>query len=247
MPVTNSSPNVDNYIVGRGKGFWKDAAATAFRDFGNLTEFAVTVEAERLSHYSRRSGIRQRDRSVVVEQRVMLSFTFEEWTAENLAIVLMGTASSAAVSLSTTASTTSGSPTITTLASTANLVKGRRYQISGAGIPSGTTVVFDGATGGTMDKNATATGALVAVTITGAISLDIASAADVKGAFRFQGTNAVGAPCTYEFNDVSLTPDGALSIITDEWGSATLTGECSTDDFDKFGQLYWNVASGNTV
>jgi hypothetical protein len=63
-----------------------------------------------------------------------------------------------------TANTTSGSPTLTSVPSTAGLTPG--YPISGAGIPSGATIVSLGATTITISANATATATGVTISYT---------------------------------------------------------------------------------
>lgn len=245
MAVTNTSPNTDNYFIGKGIVYGMFGADIAFRDLGNIPEFEITLTTDKLDHFSSREGTKKKDRSIVREQSGTVRMVLEELTAENLALALMGDPSSAAVSLTTTGDTTNADAALAGLASVANLVEGRRYAIAGTGIPVGTTFVFDGDAGGEMDHNATATGADVAVVITGGISLDIFSLTEITGKIRFVGTNAIGAKCTYDLNNVSLTPSNSFNPISDEWGNFEVTGEILVDEFGKFGQVYWNTnASG---
>lgn len=65
----------------------------AFRDLGNVPEFEFTPEIERLDHFSSRTGIRSKDKSVVLEKGGTLRIVMEELTADNLALALMGAVS----------------------------------------------------------------------------------------------------------------------------------------------------------
>ncbi len=65
----------------------------AFRDLGNVPEFEFTPEIERLDHFSSRSGIKTKDKSVVLEKSGTLRIVMDELTAENLALSLMGAVS----------------------------------------------------------------------------------------------------------------------------------------------------------
>ena len=65
----------------------------AFRDLGNVPEFEFTPEVERLDHFSSRTGIKTKDRSVVIESSGTLRIVMEELTAENLALAVLGTVS----------------------------------------------------------------------------------------------------------------------------------------------------------
>ncbi len=62
----------------------------AFRDLGNVPEFEFTPEIDRLEHFSSRSGIKTKDKDVVLEKSGTLRIVMEELTADNLALSLMG-------------------------------------------------------------------------------------------------------------------------------------------------------------
>lgn len=246
MAVSNTSPNTDNYFIGKGIVYWQNDGETTWRDLGNVPEFEVSLNIDKLDHFSSREGTRKKDKSVIREQGGTVRMVLEELTASNLAMALMGTETAAVVNLSTTGDISTGSNIVTGLAATTNLVDGRRYAVAATGIPAGATGTFDTSDDSlTLDMDATATTADVALTITGAISLDIFSLSEKKGKIRFVGTNDVGAKATYDLNNVSLTPSSSFNPISDEWGNFEVTGEILVDDFGKFGQVYWNTgASG---
>lgn len=92
MPISLESPNVDNYAIGKGICSVKLISPTVdadFVDIGNVPEFEFTPTIERLDHFSSRGGVREKDRSVVVEKGGTLRMVMEEWTARNLAMALM--------------------------------------------------------------------------------------------------------------------------------------------------------------
>lgn len=90
MAPTNSSPNTENYYVGKGIVYVKLPGDADWVDVGNVPEFEYTPEIERLDHFSSRAGVRAKDRSIVLEKSATLRVVFEEWTARNLALALMG-------------------------------------------------------------------------------------------------------------------------------------------------------------
>ena len=91
------SPNIGNYLVGRGIGYVQLIPPSlnpdaAYVDVGNITEFTFQVKPTRLEHYSSRVGVRKKDLVVVTEVAASLTMIMEEFTARNLAIAVLGTA-----------------------------------------------------------------------------------------------------------------------------------------------------------
>ena len=87
MPV---SPSTDNYYVGKGKISFKADGAGAFRDVGNVTELETTPNLTTLEHFSSREGVKKKDKEVVTEKKLTVRLVMDEWTAENLAMALLG-------------------------------------------------------------------------------------------------------------------------------------------------------------
>lgn len=84
-----ASPNALNYFIGKGTLSWTPDGGAA-RDLGNVPEFEVTPEIETLDHFSSRSGIRSKDRSVVIQTGGTARIVLDEITPENLVMLLMG-------------------------------------------------------------------------------------------------------------------------------------------------------------
>jgi hypothetical protein len=90
MAPTLTSPNVDNYTVGKGIVSIKGAADAVYVDIGNVPEFELTPNVTKLDHFSSRAGIRSKDKSVVTEKSATLRMIMEEFTARNLELALLG-------------------------------------------------------------------------------------------------------------------------------------------------------------
>jgi hypothetical protein len=87
MPV---SPSTDNYYVGKGKISFKPTGASTFRDLGNVTELETTPNLTTLEHFSSREGVKKKDKEVVTEKKLTVRLVMDEWTADNLAMALLG-------------------------------------------------------------------------------------------------------------------------------------------------------------
>lgn len=87
MPV---SPSTDNYYVGKGKISFKAAGALTFRDLGNVSSLETAPNITTLEHFSSREGVKKKDMEVVTEKKMTVTLVMDEWTADNLAIMLLG-------------------------------------------------------------------------------------------------------------------------------------------------------------
>lgn len=89
-----ASPNVLNYTIGKGVVYFRKTGLSDFRHLGNCPEFEFTPEIEKLDHFSSQSGVRSKDRTVVLEKKGTLRIVMEEITPENLALAILGEVSS---------------------------------------------------------------------------------------------------------------------------------------------------------
>lgn len=88
--MSYTSPDIRNYYIGKGVVSFKADGESQFRDLGNVPVFEFTPNLEKLDHFSSREGVKSKDRSVVISKSGTIKMTMEEWTAENLAMALMG-------------------------------------------------------------------------------------------------------------------------------------------------------------
>jgi hypothetical protein len=89
--MTVASPSITNYVIGKGNFFIKSSTDTVRRHIGNCPEFELTPELEKLEHFSSMEGVRERDKSIVIEKKATLRIVLEEWTPENQTLALLGT------------------------------------------------------------------------------------------------------------------------------------------------------------
>lgn len=87
---TLTSPNINNYMVGKGIAYVKLSTDNDYVDIGNCPEFELTPTVEVLDHFSSRAGVRSKDHSVAQEKSATLRIVMEEFTARNLALMLLG-------------------------------------------------------------------------------------------------------------------------------------------------------------
>jgi hypothetical protein len=104
MPAPGPSPNIGNYVVGRGIGYIKLIPPSlspdaAYVDCGNITEFTFQVKPTRLEHFSSRVGVRKKDLVVVTELAASLTMVLEEFTARNLGFASLGISGAGNVSI----------------------------------------------------------------------------------------------------------------------------------------------------
>ena len=92
MVASLTSPNTDNYYVGKGKVYIKLTTDGDYVDIGNVPEFEFTPAVEKLEHFSSRAGVKSKDKSIVQSKSATLRMVMEEWTARNLALALLGVA-----------------------------------------------------------------------------------------------------------------------------------------------------------
>ena len=95
-----TSPATDNYTIGKAKLYFTQAtpSVVAERALGNAPEVEFTPATETLDHFSSMAGVRSKDKSVVIEKSAELRMVLDEITAQNLQMLMVGGAVSAAAS-----------------------------------------------------------------------------------------------------------------------------------------------------
>jgi hypothetical protein len=84
------SPLVDMYYIGKGIVSIQLEADIAYRDIGNVPTFEFTPDITTLPHYSSRYGVRAKDLEVITEKNASVHIVMDEFTYDNLMLVLMG-------------------------------------------------------------------------------------------------------------------------------------------------------------
>ena len=85
-----ASPSTDNYYVGKGKISFKAVGELVFRDIGNVSSLETAPNITTLEHFSSREGVKKKDKEVVTEKKMTVTMVMDEWTAENLSMMLLG-------------------------------------------------------------------------------------------------------------------------------------------------------------
>ena len=85
-----TSPNVQNYHIGKGIVSFKEAGETTYRDLGNAPSFVYTPNTEKKEHFSSREGIMTKDFTAITQVSATVKMTLDEITGENLAYFALG-------------------------------------------------------------------------------------------------------------------------------------------------------------
>lgn len=105
--MPGQSPSTALYTLGKGIlsiAEWVGITPPdpgSFVDVGNSPRFEVTVTEEKLDHFSSRSGVRLKDKTVTLEIGYTVDFDLDEVSLKNLAMFLRGTISGAVISAAT--------------------------------------------------------------------------------------------------------------------------------------------------
>jgi hypothetical protein len=175
------SPSTDNYALGKGVlkiGEWTGTTPPSYpagyTDVGNCPEFTVEITEEVLDHYSSRSGIKVKDKTVTLQTGYTLKFKLDEISVENLKMFLRATLSGQNILLAN-------------------------------------------------------------------------QALNAEFALAFQADNPVGPNELFQFWRCKLRPDGAFSLIGDEWQTLGFTGEGLADAAGHASSPYFTVTFATTT
>jgi hypothetical protein len=82
--------STENYYVGKAIITWQGTNESDARDIGNVPECEFSFNINKLDHFSSRTGVKSKDKSVVIEKSATVRLVLEEITAENMALALGG-------------------------------------------------------------------------------------------------------------------------------------------------------------
>lgn len=240
MAVSDSTPNTANIAKGSGIAYFMATGETTYRDLGYCEMVSANPTVSSTDKMAARGGARRKILTFSDQQELEFDVTLMEITPSNLALKLAGT-KVAAVSLSTTGTTATGSKTVSALGAVTNLVVGRRYSVAGTGIVAGTKGWYAGGSVLTLDTAATATGTGVALTITAPVAFGFGDIKQVTGAFKYVGDNSQGAKIEMEALNCIVTPNGNLELLnsgSDNTMELGLTVKVNEDIYGGLAQIY---------
>ena len=90
IPQAGTSPNIENYYIGKGTLEFSDDSGATWRFIGNVTTFEFTPTLTKLDHFSSQQGVKTKDRTVNVEKGATERIVAEEWTIENVQLAFLG-------------------------------------------------------------------------------------------------------------------------------------------------------------
>lgn len=235
----------DNYVLGKGEIWFAPfkvgtQVPRGERYFGNTPEFALTIEAENLEHYSSDRGIREKDDSVVLETTRSGSLTTDNIAPDNVALFFFGQKLNIAIAATTV-----------TNEALADVEPGLTYQLGAGpahpaghrglvvhttGTPDKKVIVMKGVTELVEGTDYTIDMTLGRLTfLTGGAIVDgddltvsykvgaqtreriISGSSAIEGAMRFIARNPKGKLVDYFLPWVKITPNGDYALKGDEW------------------------------
>lgn len=252
-----ATPDAANLYLGAGEIWFNRFTAgtttkTQWRHLGNVSSFELTNTADTIERRSAMSGSRSILKKVVTGTSAEIAMVLDEWDTHNVALGLLGT--SAAFS--------QGSGTATDAAITGTVKKGDwldtgYLKITVTGVkksPStalvlGTDYAVDSDTGMIRILPTSSTvadgdsllwsGSYPAITST---QIQAMATTQIEGALRFRSaSDAVGPRYLIDFHIVSVLPDGAMALLTTDFGTVNLRATVQEDTSKAVGQRQYKL------
>jgi len=245
----------DNLLLGKGKVYFDrfstGTTRTGERFLGNCSSFELSApEDEKKEMYSSCEATAGLLKSVTIRRKMKLSIKGHEFTKENLALALMGDNSALSqgtasitneavtaiaqgcyyklayrnISAVTINPAAGGDAYVVTTDYVVDAVSGRIYIVPGGGIAAGTAIHVD-----------YTYSADTSPTIRGGVS------SLIEGFVRFIGAPTEGPTEEVEVWRASVTPQGALGLISDEYGEFTLEMEILSDTDNHSTEPYFRI------
>lgn len=241
MPI---DPITGDYQAGKGRAYFTKSGETRMEEIGDVDDFIVSLEVERLERLSNQYGTRKKTDSRVIQTTATLSFTAMQMTARNTAIVFGSE------------KTFLSQPSASSQSYVHNGVKagdmfnlGYRdvtvVSVQGDGTPTGAYSTgnydYDSAVGALqINSIPTAAAAMTGVTIVfdvaqvtgsvGRLHIGGGSSPDLEGKITFITYDANNNPIEMvEVHRVKLAPNGDINFISDEYRSLPIQGEIISD------------------
>lgn len=242
-----NTPSPQNYTLGKGILYFDKYNPSTekhegARDLGNSPEVSMSVAPEKLEHFSSRGGLKVKDKTVVSEMAMSISFSLDEPNTENLALMFMADQESVSQAAATAAEVDIANPN-----------KGRYYNLNHKAIEAESVEVVDNETSPvtytegsdyTIDYDNGRIFIPYDSTITNAVTLTITYDAaakeyvklkalnqtEIEGRLRFMSDNPVGDNYDMQAWRVSLTPSGDLGLIGEDWMTLSFEAEVLKDE-----------------
>ena len=237
-----TEPDGSKLLLGKGKvyfdRFTSAGASTGERYLGDVSAFSVTTNDEKISHYSSSSAAAPLLKEALIRRTAEFALTLHEYTKENLALVLMGEESALAQASDSVVDE------VVTVVETGRFYKLAFRQVSTVVVQDDTdTTTYTAGTDYDVDA---VTGRLYIIPGGGIAALDVlhvdydyaADTSDVvqggktsviEGAIRFIPDPSTGPSWEVEVWKVSITPDGELGLIGEQFAAFPIRGKVLDD------------------
>ena len=245
-----ATPDANNLYLGAGE-LWINrmthGALGLWRHLGNVTRFELTPSVETLEKQSSMEGARGTLKEVVTKTTMEIGLTLDEFDPENLALALFGSVSAYSQTNGTVTDTSLGTAkkgywldtgkqkiTVTAIkVGTTTYAEGTDYSVdseSGMIYITPNSTIVDGST-------VLWSGSYAAITST---QIQALADAKIECALRFRSaSDATGPRFLCDVWRASIQPDGALSMLTEQFGEITLRGKVLADTSKPVGERYY--------
>lgn len=248
-----STPDGNNILVGSGVVYFNrrnlDNTFAGFRHLGNVSKLEVNPAITTIEKKSSMDAARATIQRAITETKAEVNLTLDEFDPNNVAIALLGD-----VGTFTQSSSTATDSALGTVALGFALDTGKKKITVTSVKKGGTTFVLG--TDYTVDSDAGLitflAGGTVAnadvVTWSGSVPalssaiVHALSNGNVRGAMRFvSSADQVGPRTIVDIWDVAMSPNGAISLIADQFGEIGLQGNALPDATKAVGQRFAQV------
>lgn len=234
-----STPNVENYTLGRGMLYWDPWDSTNLRyegerALGNAPEISINMNATFLDHYSSMSGFKAKDKTIVNELAPQITFSLDELVSDNWQMLVFGDKMSVSQSADDSNSVTIPSP-----------LKDRYYDLGLRAISS-KRITHGTVTGGPFVVGETITGTTSSAT---AVIVEVVSGAlivnTVSGTFAASETITGGTSSATATSSTTAVAVSGLATLKTTSGSTyyTLGTDFTIDAVS--GRIY--ITSASTI
>lgn len=250
MPLAH---DVENYMLGRGILYFNRTNPTTGLeegelDLGNCSNFGLILNTSVLEHYSSRSGLRTKDKEVVVQTSANGTFTLDEYSRENLVLAFFGT--DGVVS--------QGAGSVSNASYTAR--SGRWIKLTHRNVSNVVVATYTVTTDYLVDADigrlyiepdgSIADGATITVSYDyDAVHYPTVSgfgATSVEGMLRFVGDPQAGPTYELEVWSCSLKPNGDINFLSEEWGNIVFNFAIDNDETNHPDDPYFRLIDVST-
>jgi hypothetical protein len=237
------SPITGDYFSGKGRLYFRLTGATRLEEIGDVDDFSISLENERLERFSNQYGTRTKTDTRLQQQNATISFTCAQNTARNMAIVF-GAEKTFKTQVQVTGSYTHNSVQAGDIVDLGALDV-TLYSIRGDNTPTGAY-----ATGNyELDSRAgilkilsipTAAAAMTGIDVSfdkaaitgsaGRLDVGLGSSPDLEGTIIFVGLDTDNNPVEkITLHKVKLSPNGDINFISDEYRVLPVQGDVIAD------------------